>query len=188
MKKFNILDWLYEYWVPVKGYEGYYEVSNWGRVKSLDFNHTKCPQLMTIKNIARGYYQIALQANKKRKYFKIHRLVAEHFLPNPNNFPIINHKDENRLLNVVWNLEWCTYKYNINYGTGIERRAKARIENKKGTKITVYKNGEFYKDYTNVISCSRDLGIDRSAIFKRIKTKMPVKSDINGFTFKRVGI
>ena len=108
-----------EIWRPVEGYMGRYEVSNFGRVKSLHNNIILKPKLE--KN---GYFRVCLyEDNKKKKFYSIHRLVAMAFIPNPNNYPQINHKNEIRTDNRVDNLEWCTAKYNMNYGNRITRAA-----------------------------------------------------------------
>lgn len=124
-----------EIWKDIKGYEGYYQVSNLGRVRSLD-KYIKIGGVWQNKKgvirkpriNASGYYTIDFSVNKVRKHFLVARLVAAAFIPNPNNYPCVNHKDENRLNNFVWvnedgtvdpeksNLEWCTVEYNCNYG------------------------------------------------------------------------
>ena len=123
-----------EIWKDIQGYEGLYQISNLGRVKSLERiiitsnNITKKISEKILKPCLRknGYYSIVLQKNNKSKYYTIHRLVAKEFIPNPDNLPQVNHKDENKLNNNVDNLEWCTSKYNNNYGTHNERHALAR--------------------------------------------------------------
>lgn len=97
---------------PVKGYEGLYYITEEGKVYSSIQNKW-------LKTWAdnQGYLVVTLQGKKK----KIHRLVAEAFIPNPDNLPVVNHKDENKSNPFVDNLEWCTYEYNNNYGTKSER-------------------------------------------------------------------
>lgn len=118
-----------EIWKPVVGYEGLYEISNLGRVKSLG-NTLKGSRFRGIETIRRqevskfGYYRVALRKDRKYKHWSVHRLVAIAFLPNPDNLPVVNHKDENPKNNRVDNLEWCTHQYNINYGTARERSAE----------------------------------------------------------------
>ena len=104
-----------EEWRDIEGYEGLYQVSDLGRVRSLPRNTTKGG---IIKLLIRpnGYLYVDLYKNGKNKKHNVHRLVAEAFLPNPNNLPCINHKSEIRTENYVDNLEWCTYQYNSNYG------------------------------------------------------------------------
>lgn len=114
-----------EIWRPIKGYEGLYEVSNMGRVRSLDWydilGRKRKGKLIQNTICTCGYCQTGLTKDGKRKRYMTHRLVAEAFIPNPNGFSEINHKDENKLNNTVDNLEWCDRIYNINYGTGHDR-------------------------------------------------------------------
>ena len=141
-----------EIWKDIKGYEGLYQISNLGNVKSLSRtmeNKGTFGKIYHIKEkimkpkIDKGYYRIGLTKNKIRKYFAVHRLVAIAFIENPDNLEIINHKDENPLNNKVDNLEWCTQQYNINYGTGMERR-KA----KQSIKINQYDlNGNYIRTW-----------------------------------------
>ena len=113
-----------EEWKDIKDYEGLYQVSNYGRVKSLNHNHTSKEKILSLKPNGRGYIRVTLCKNNIKKPYSVHRLVAITFIPNPNNYPLVNHKDEDKTNNHVDNLEWCTYKYNINYGTGIKRRSE----------------------------------------------------------------
>ena len=114
-----ILKYLNEEWRDIKGYEGYYQVSNYGRVRSLDRvidNRIIKGKLKCIKYSKLGYCIVSLYKNGTPKFYLIHRLVAEAFIPNINNFPQINHKNEIKADNRVENLEWCDSSYNINYG------------------------------------------------------------------------
>jgi len=99
-----------EIWKDIEGYEGLYQVSNLGNVKSIKNNIIKKPS-----KLPKGYLQICLNKNGKLKYISIHRLVAQAFIPNPNNLPCVNHKDCNPQNNNINNLEWCTYKENNSY-------------------------------------------------------------------------
>lgn len=112
----------HEIWKPVKGFEGLYEISSLGRVKSLWYGKEKI--LKPGKN-RKGYLFVSLCRNGKQKNFRIHRLVAEAFLSNPMGLPEVNHKDENKANNCVNNLEFCDAKYNSNYGHRNERVASA---------------------------------------------------------------
>ena len=125
-----------EVWKPVVGYEGLYEISNYGRLKSLSrksgFN-TLDESIKRYFDNGKGYLVYDMYDKKHtRKKLYAHRLVAEHFLDNPNNYPIINHKDENRSNNYYENLEWCDHKYNNNYGSVREKQKESRYKNKKG--------------------------------------------------------
>lgn len=99
-----------EEWKNIKGYENY-QVSNLGRIKN------KTGKILK-QQIRKGYCDVGLrlQGQKQPKLIKVHRLVAEAFIPNPNNYPVINHIDENKQNNRIDNLEWCTQQYNSNYG------------------------------------------------------------------------
>ena len=124
-----------EEWRSVVGYEGLYEVSNTGQVRSLDryvkgksYRLHKGKVLSPGKN-SRGYLSAVLSYNGKHKAITVHRLVAEAFLPNPDNLPEINHKDEDKTNNSVDNLEWCDRSYNNNYGTRKDKERDTKIKN-----------------------------------------------------------
>ena len=108
-------------YVDVKDYEGHYMVDARGNVFSLKRN-----RVMTPCKSNYGYLQVHLTKDGKMKSFKIHRLVAMAFIPNPYNLPQVNHKDEDKCNNHVDNLEWCTQSYKLNYNDGQKRRAKSR--------------------------------------------------------------
>lgn len=122
-----------EIWKDIFGYEGYYKVSNFGNIKSCErtINHGLNNAIRFIKgqvikpfNDNHGYHMVSLSKNGKVKKYKVHRLVAEAFIPNPKNKPTINHKNEIRHDNHVCNLEWATYQENNNYGGHNERVSK----------------------------------------------------------------
>ena len=110
-----------EIWKPIKDFEGYYEVSNIGRVRSLNYKRTGKGKI--LKNIEdyKGYLEVGLTKNGKRKQFKIHRLVAEAFIPNPENKPCIDHINTVKSDNRVENLRWVTYKENSNNEKTLEK-------------------------------------------------------------------
>ena len=121
-----------EEWRDIKGFEGAYQVSNLGRVRSLDREyigndgHIKRykSRIMTRTDAGKGYYIVMLQYKRKKSQQRVCRLVAEAFCPNPYGYTQVNHIDENKANDCADNLEWCTPVYNTNYGTGIQRRAK----------------------------------------------------------------
>ena len=134
-----------EIWKDIKGYEGLYQISNQGRVKSLNYRRTGKEHLMIQETTPRGYKKIRFLDHKK--YF-VHRLVAEAFIPNPDNLPQVNHKDEDKTNNHADNLEWCTKLYNINYGNGIIKRCK---------KVYQYTmDGELVKEWESAAECARN--------------------------------
>lgn len=129
-----------EIWKDIEEYENLYQVSSIGRVKSLNYNHTtgKDRILKPAKDIY-GYLYVSLCKQGKIKTHRIHRLVAEAFIPNPNNFPQVNHKNEDKTNNYVSNLEWCDRKYNCNYGT-----RNKRIAEKCSKQVLCVETGKIY--------------------------------------------
>lgn len=111
-----------EIWKDIKGYEGIYQVSNLGRVYNSKYHRF----LSTPTNRKKKYVDVALNKNGVAKSYKVHRLVADAFIPNPNNLPFVNHKDENPSNNCVDNLEWCTNEYNLKYGNAHKKQALSR--------------------------------------------------------------
>lgn len=125
-----------EIWKDIEGYEGLYQVSNKGRIKSLNYRRTGKEGMLKGKPDKNGYLIVFLyKKGEKPKPFLIHRLVAKGFIPNVNDLPEVNHIDENKENNHVENLEWCDRKYNMNYGT----RTKRSVENRKGKKHKKHK-------------------------------------------------
>lgn len=148
-----------ETWKDITGYEGKYQVSNFGRVRSLPIkSRTKYFSgeiLVQIPDRA-GYMTV----NLSRKPYKVHRLVASAFIENTNNYPCVNHKDENKANNEVENLEWCSYKYNSNYGT-----RNKRISENAGRKIIQYDlTGKEVKRWTSIAKAARHFGVKRTTI------------------------
>lgn len=124
-----------EEWKSIPGYECLYEISSYGRVKSLEryrYNNGE-KQLLKERILkphnTKGYFTVCLYKNKTHKLYLIHRLVAQAFIPNPDNLPQVNHKDEDKTNNRVNNLEWCTAKYNMNYNDVLKRRSQRMKEN-----------------------------------------------------------
>ena len=148
-----------EIWKNVKGFGGKYQISNFGRLKSvrickkgsLAFVKERILKGKTDKD---GYIEYGLydNENKKNRYFRAHRLVAEAFIPNPKNLPLINHKDEVRDNNNVSNLEWCTPEYNARYSLS---RSVLQIDI----------NGNIVKEWESATEASK-CGFDRSTIRK----------------------
>ena len=159
-----------EIWrTPIVNGEPYenYQVSNFGRLKSLNYKRTGKSELLQPRKRKDGYLLVYLYKNKIPQNFLVHRLVAETFLPNPENKPCINHKiegDEGKTINMVFfnedgsinkeksTIEWVTAKENNNYGTRIERVAKAR--SKKVLQFTL--DGEFVREWPSVMETGRN--------------------------------
>ena len=158
-----------ETWKPVVGYEGLYEVSDLGRVKKVARTITKADG--TIKKVderilkpsdSNGYQIVGLYRNGVSKSNWVHRLVAQAFIPNNDQSKtVINHKDENKRNNSVANLEWCTYKYNANYGTRNERVGKG---NSKPIQQLDLKTGLIIATYPSLTEASLSIGIHWSTI------------------------
>ena len=128
-----------EVWKDVVGYEGLYEVSNRGNVRSIERISSQGRKIggIILKPAYNngGYLLVSLCKNGKVKSKYIHRLVLEAFVENPNNLPEVNHKDENKANNELSNLEWCDIRYNSNYGTRNERSAQARSKRVKAVNV-----------------------------------------------------
>ena len=140
------------------GYEGLYWVSNLGNVKS------KRKQLKLCLDVY-GYLVVNLSKEGKMKTFTVHRLVALHFIDNPNNLSQVNHKDECKTNNCVTNLEWCTQQQNHDYGTRNERTGRSQM-NKQGNKVLLQYDlqGNFIKEFPSVSEASRELGKSQANI------------------------
>lgn len=149
-------------------YEGLYKVSNLGRILSLNYRNTGKPKLMTPVKRKDGYFQVGLSKNGEYKMCYVHRLVAETFLPNPENKPEVNHIDEDKTNNFVGtpendykdgNLEWKSHRDNLNHGTRNERAAKAL--SKKVLQLSL--TGELIKEWESTQECGRN-GFNQGAV------------------------
>lgn len=167
-----------EKWKTVEEFPNY-EVSSFGNVRSKDRistrngSETRLNVKMLKPRLIKGYLRVVLYSGNRKthKAFQVHRLVAAAFIPNPENKPCVNHKDENRCNNCVDNLEWCTHKYNSNYGTAIERRVKHQnwgsIADKQAIAVEQCdKNGNIIKTWPSMIECERQAGFRNGSISK----------------------
>lgn len=166
-----------ESWEDIEGYEGFYQVSNLGRVRSVDREVMRKGHVARLKgrilNIAinrDGYGLVLLTKNSERKRFSVHSIVAKTFItnPDPTNFIQVNHKNENKLDNTPNNLEWCTHSYNCNYGRRNKRISENNL-NKKGKAIIAVsiKTGEEVH-FPSIMEASRN-GFNRACIWKALQ-------------------
>ena len=152
-----------EVWRDIIGYEGLYQVSDCGRVKSF-YNGKE--RLLSAGKDDDGYLYVGLCKDGKMKSCRVHRLVAQAFIPNPYGLPQVNHKDECKTNNVETNLEWCNNKYNINFGTRNERSAKA-LTNHPNKSKPVFQHtldGSLVKSYPSANEAQRRTGYDKGHI------------------------
>lgn len=162
-----------EIWKDIPGYSGLYQVSNFGRIKGLSrIVKNKARQMVVRTKIKKpqtnkrnGRLFISLSKDGIKKTYSIHRLVAMAFIPNPNNLPQINHKDENPKNNNVENLEWCTAYYNTNYGNGIAKRAKLKSKAIYQIDKTTHK---IITRFDSLTQAQKKTGIDKRLISKVI--------------------
>lgn len=168
-----------EIWRDIEGYEGLYQVSDKGRVRSLKYGKE---HILKPERTHNGYLRVNLCKNEKQKHFLVHRLVALTFITNPNNLPDVNHKDENKENNRVENLEWCDCKYNINYGTRTQRIAEKNTNGKLSKPVLQYTlDGKFVKKWKSVIDVQRNLGYSCGNISSCCLGK---RKSANGFIWK----
>lgn len=144
-----------EIWKDIQGYEGLYQVSNLGRVKSLKNRKILSP------DISLGYERVTLFLDGKKSRFLVHRLVAQSFIPNPQNHRFINHKDENRSNNRMTNLEWCDASYNINYG-----HRNKKLSQKSNHVIQCELDGTFIAEYASVPVAAKILNLKCSTLYQ----------------------
>lgn len=163
-----------EEWRDIEGYEGLYQVSNEGRVRTLDRTiefvdgriYKFKSKILSLTPDKDGYLAVGFSIKGKTITKKVHRLVAQAFIPNPNNYPIINHKDECKTNNFVENLEWCDCKYNLNYGTNPERISQRVRNNEYSSKkiVQIGDDGEIIKIYPSLREVERELGLFHSGV------------------------
>lgn len=195
-------------WKDVIGFEGFYKVSNNGNIKSV--KHDIITMNKKVRRVIEryltpyidkgGYNVVVLTVDKKKYYKKVHRLVAEAFISNPNNYSYVNHINENKSDNRVENLEWCDVKYNNSYGTRLERCSKSG-----GTPIDVYLDGKYICTENSINVCVKKYKVGYYNIVNQLnntrkkyywskskysfayKGKLPIKNSISNniiITFK----
>ena len=149
-----------EIWKPIEGYEGLYEVSNLGRVKSYQKN--KNGHLLSFTKSTWGYHLVGLNKDGKRKSFSVHRLVATAFLPKIEGKEVINHIDCDKTNNHVDNLEWCTQKENVQHSVKLGHYENSGAENKPVLQIE--KHGYFQNRFRSICEAARITGIPQQSI------------------------
>ena len=173
-----------EIWKNIEEYPNY-QVSNMGRVKRLSTGYYRRTEKILKPQLQNnGYLHIKLSQKDKTKCILVHRLVAQVFIPNPNNLPQVNHINEDKTDNRVENLEWCTQKYNINYGNGISKRVKTNKENGTYKKIgeinskirsksilQFSKDNSFIRKWDCIMDVQRELGYDNKQISSCLKNR-----------------
>lgn len=160
-----------ETWRDIVGYEGRYKVSNLGNVKSVVFSHKGKEKILSLLN-GKDYLLVRLYKNGSCSMHRVHRLVAEAFIDNPNNYPVVNHKNWDKHDNRVENLEWCTYSFNNWYTFGASRdnynerlKQKSRSNNSKdflkSKRVVCVETGTIYE---SINSAARDTHVEQSNI------------------------
>lgn len=176
-----------EKWAPIKKFEGYYEVSNLGRVRSLDrkmiikgngggyYEGIRRGKILKQRDSNVGYLRVYLSSVKNgiSRSYSVHRLVAEAFIPGGGKRKQVNHKDENKHNNIADNLEWCTAKYNSSYGTRPLRLSTAVVQ--------MAKEGDYLRYFPSVSKAAEFIGVHYTTISHAMKDGRAVK----GFYWKR---
>ena len=184
-----------EIYKDIKDLEGKYQVSNFGNIMSLNYRNTGRAELLKPRKDKDGYYKVGLSKKGKKDWFFVHRLVAEYFLPNPDNLPQVNHRiegDEGKTINMVFfnedgsinkeksTIEWCSIEYNHNYGTINERISKANTNGKCSKRVLQFTlDGEFVREYPSAHECERN-GFEHSSVIRCCKGKQKTHK---GFKF-----
>lgn len=180
-----------EIWKEVPSLDGYL-ASNFGQVKMLE-HYSNMPnggvkhhkeKIKPQETSRNGYLRVKCYKDGKMKRYSVHRLVAMAFLPNPNNYPQVNHKDENKSNNTVWvnedgsidqeksNLEWCSSEYNHNYGSRNQRAALKNVNGKKSKSVLQYDlDGKLIKQYPSIAEATRN-GFDGGGIWQCCNNKI----------------
>lgn len=183
---------LIEEWRPVKDYEGIYEVSDWARVRSCERKVLTKRGYWTYKSVILkpsfnegGYYVVNLSKDAESKLCRVHILVAEAFLPNPENKPVVGHikklpdGTEDKTANEAWNIRWMTYEENNNYGTIKERHsASHKDQTNDNLKKDVYQyslDGKFIRKYKSSKHAAEHIGCHKETIARACRTKEPKK-------------
>lgn len=155
-------------WKDIKNFEGLYQVSDHGDIKSIERTKTNNAgaqrveeRILKQRRDKDGYLAVCLSKEGKHYGRRVNRLVAEAFIPNPECLPVVNHKDENKQNNEADNLEWCTVRYNTCYGDGLRKMAA-----KQGRPVIQVLNGNIIGEYYSTGNASKETGIPQGNIYK----------------------
>lgn len=162
-----------EIWKDVNGYEGLYQVSSLGNVKSVRNDRVLKPCIHKL-----GYASVMLYKNNRPKRYNIHRLVATAFLDNNNHYDLVNHIDENKSNNKVDNLEWCSREYNMRFGTARRRMSEKRgheARNKKSV-LQIDDTGTVIKVFESITQAAREIGTSRTSISQSCNRRKKVNN------------
>lgn len=182
-----------EIWKDVVGYEGLYQVSNLGRVRSLERTCAsknsalrKVPSYILKPSFGGGYLYYNLTKNATCRRVLAHRIVATAFIPNPNGFQIINHIDEDKKNNNALNLEWCNHKYNNDYGNRKKLVAETHKKNKKNCRAIYHidKEGNIIGSYDSIASAACELGVKKDLIMNILRGATKVRRENLLFKYK----
>lgn len=169
-----------EEWRDIQGYEGLYQVSNSGKVRSLNFNKTGESKERKPSHDSDGYLVMTLHKNGVKKMYKVHRLVALAFLKKPVGCDQINHIDEDKDNNDVSNLEWCTVEYNLRYGTR-GKKVGEKLKTALAIPVLQMKDGIVINQFISMIEASRQTGICQGSISNCCKGK---RKNAGGYQWK----
>lgn len=177
-----------EIWKPIKGFEDTHYVSNFGRIRSIPRftaqNHYTAGRILRQEKVWTGYKRIHLRNGSKSGKFYVHRLVAAAFIPNPNNWPYVNHRDECKDNNNVANLEWCTQLYNIKYGSRSRRaldKCNALHSANAEKPIVQLLNGKIINTFPSIHEAARCTNIGFKMISRVCNN---IRTHTHGYTFK----
>ena len=167
-----------EIWKDIEGYEGMYQVSNMGNVKSLNYNNTGKEGILKPWKNKDGYLQVQLYQDRKRKMYLVHQLVATAFCENPMGFTVVNHKDENKQNNCMENLEWCSVLYNNTYNGRAKKIGKKVAEKLSKPVIAIDKRTGLIVEFLSIQEASRQTAISQGHICECCQGK---RKSIGGF-------
>ena len=181
-----------EIWENIQGYEGEYQISNLGQVKSLSKtcfvnggSYTRREKILK-QSIVAGYNTVCLYKETTKRNFKVHRLVASSFVPNPANLPHVNHIDENKQNNSADNLEWCTAKQNTNHGTNKLRIGTTkRNRGQSRTVALVNDNGDIIKEFQAIVDAAEYMGARKTDICAVCRGR---QASVKGHKFKYINV